>query len=95
MAETFEALSDLVNALRERHYGRMPDEVQRAYDRAWTIVFTAPAAPDPLALALEALEVVEVADLVKGVYVLDKQDMAVVLMALKSLRGAKAEGAAP
>ncbi|WP_447578333.1 hypothetical protein [Achromobacter kerstersii] len=42
--ESFNALSDLVNALRERHYGRMPEEVQQAYDRAWTIVFTAPTA---------------------------------------------------
>ena len=49
-------------------------------------------AVDPLAIALEALEVIEVADLVKDVYVLDKQDMAVVLMALKALRAAKAQG---
>lgn len=38
----FTALSDLVNALRERHYGRMPEEVQQAYDRAWAIVFATP-----------------------------------------------------
>jgi len=28
------ALADLHKVLRERHYGRMPDEVQRAYDAA-------------------------------------------------------------
>lgn len=37
-----DALSGLVKALRERHYGRMPDEVQAAYDKAWTIVFSSP-----------------------------------------------------
>lgn len=39
-----DALSGLVKALRERHYGRMPDEVQAAYDKAWTIVFSSPVA---------------------------------------------------
>lgn len=43
-AELMQALRDLVNALRERHYGRMPEEVQAAYDKAWAIVFAAPAA---------------------------------------------------
>lgn len=36
--EPLSALVALVNALRDRHYGRMPDEVQAAYDRAWSIV---------------------------------------------------------
>jgi len=39
-----DALSGLVKALRERHYGRMPDEVQAAYDKAWAIVFSSPVA---------------------------------------------------
>lgn len=47
--EALQALCELTNALRERHYGRMPAEVQVAYDKAWTIVFagekSAPAAP--------------------------------------------------
>ncbi|MEG2281321.1 hypothetical protein [Comamonas sp.] len=54
--EAFQALSELTNALRERHYGRMPAEVQAAYDKAWTIVFTgeksAPAAPQAVQPAL-------------------------------------------
>lgn len=37
--EAMNALTVLVKALRERHYGRMPSEVQDAYDRAWAIVF--------------------------------------------------------
>ncbi|MDX4956214.1 hypothetical protein [Delftia acidovorans] len=41
--ELMQALRDLVNALRERHYGRMPEEVQSAYDKAWAIVFAGPA----------------------------------------------------
>ncbi|MDH0901420.1 Lar family restriction alleviation protein, partial [Comamonas aquatica] len=64
--EAFQALSELTNALRERHYGRMPSEVQAAYDKAWTIVFAgekrapvtqqAPAHPDDAAVdALAAL----------------------------------------
>lgn len=32
------ALAELVRVLRERHYGRMPEEVQRAYDAAAAIV---------------------------------------------------------
>ncbi|NYT76518.1 hypothetical protein H0A71_05905 [Alcaligenaceae bacterium] len=47
--EPVSALADLVNALRDRHYGRMPDEVQKAYDRAWAIVFTAPQPAEPVA----------------------------------------------
>lgn len=43
-AVLLDALSGLVNALRERHYGRMPDEVQAAYDKAWAIVFSSPVA---------------------------------------------------
>ncbi|MBV2180939.1 MAG: hypothetical protein KUL86_06845 [Castellaniella sp.] len=39
-----DALSGLVKALRERHHGRMPDEVQAAYDKAWAIVFSSPVA---------------------------------------------------
>ena len=54
--EAFQALSELTNALRERHYGRMPAEVQAAYDKAWTIVFTgeksAPAAPQAVQPAI-------------------------------------------
>ncbi|WP_323016389.1 hypothetical protein [Castellaniella sp.] len=43
-AVLLDALSGLVNVLRERHYGRMPDEVQAAYDKAWAIVFSSPVA---------------------------------------------------
>ncbi|WP_368641724.1 hypothetical protein ABRZ03_02575 [Castellaniella ginsengisoli] len=43
-AVLLDALSGLVKALRERHYGRMPDEVQAAYDKAWAIVFSSPVA---------------------------------------------------
>lgn len=54
-AELMQALSDLVNALRERHYGRMPEEVQAAYDKAWAIVFAGPApAAAPAAPAVDA-----------------------------------------
>lgn len=63
--EAMEALEQLTNALRERHYGRMPEEVQIAYDKAWTIVFGGPkvatnaapaavAAPDDIRSALSA-----------------------------------------
>ncbi len=45
--ETMQALSDLTNALRERHHGRMPEEVQRAYDKAWAIVFAGQHAASP------------------------------------------------
>lgn len=48
-AVLLDALSGLVNVLRKRHYGRMPDEVQAAYDKAWAIVFSSPiAAPAPV-----------------------------------------------
>ena len=30
-----EALTRLYQALRERHHGRMPDDVRVAYERAW------------------------------------------------------------
>ena len=33
-----EALAALVEVLRERHYGRMPEEVQRAYDNAKAVL---------------------------------------------------------
>lgn len=48
-SEAVQALGDLVNALRERHYGRMPEEVQRAYDRAWAIVFAGGRKPESAA----------------------------------------------
>lgn len=40
--EPLSALAALVKALRDRHYGRMPDEVQAAYDHAWSIVYASP-----------------------------------------------------
>lgn len=41
----FEALRSLVDVLRERHYGRMPDAVQTAYDKAAEVVRATPPAP--------------------------------------------------
>ena len=46
--ELLSALTALVNALQDRHYGRMPDEVQSAYDRAWSVVY---ASPQPLGVS--------------------------------------------
>ncbi|HEX7387849.1 MAG TPA: hypothetical protein VF285_11340 [Castellaniella sp.] len=57
------ALFDLVNVLRKRHYGRMPDEVREAYERAWAIVFSSPAklpsapvAQEPVQLAWRVVD---------------------------------------
>ena len=35
---TMEALRELHTVLKQRHYGRMPDEVQAAYDKAGDVL---------------------------------------------------------
>ncbi len=37
-AELHDTLRNLYMVLRDRHYGRMPDEVQAAYDKAGTLL---------------------------------------------------------
>lgn len=43
VTELLEGLRGLYMALRERHHGRMPDEVQAAYDMAATLLRKYPA----------------------------------------------------
>lgn len=47
--EAFETLGDLWRAMRDRHYGRMPEEVQKAYDKAGELIrrqsISAPSGP--------------------------------------------------
>lgn len=55
-----EALQELYDVLRSRHYGRMPEEVQKAYDAAAAALASAPAATQaeavsPMAKMAQAL----------------------------------------
>ena len=59
-SSALKALRNLRDALRDRHYGRMPEEVQRAYDDASAVIATlsarteaAAGAADPVAYVCE------------------------------------------